>query len=82
MDRDSARGEHPSHVGHRSGHPVNVLEKEARQYETDLAIGERQLFGDICNPALRDVGVRSELIGRDVDSDQVERVLGGQTVDV
>ena len=72
MDRNSASGEHPSHVGRRGRHPVNVLEKESRQHETDLAIGERQLFGDICNPALRDVGVGSELISRDIDSYQVE----------
>ena len=82
MDRDSARGEHPSHVGRRGRHPVNVLEKASRQYEADLAIGERQLFGDVCNPALRDVGVRSELISGYIDSYQVERMLGGQTVDV
>jgi len=82
MDGDSARGEHPPHVGRRGRHSVNVLEKESRQYEADLAIGERQLFGDICDPALRDVGVCSELVSRDIDSYQVKRVLGGQTIDV
>jgi hypothetical protein len=82
MDRDSTRGEHSSHVGRRGRHPVDVLEKESGQYETDFAIGERQLLGHIRDAALRDVGVSSEFISRDIDSDETERVLGGQAINV
>ena len=59
-----------------------MLKKHSRQDEAYLSVGERQSFGNVRNSALRDVVVGGELIGRDIDSDQMKRVLVGQTINV